>query len=73
MSLENPIDKDAGRRPTISPEVRRALVFLLLGPVLGAIVAWLVVAAMTGGKVDLYGIRACISIQLDRLCDQRSD
>jgi hypothetical protein len=56
MPLENPPEKDAGRRPLISPEARRVLVFAGLGPVFGALAAWLVVAVMTGGHVDLYGI-----------------
>jgi hypothetical protein len=32
------------------------LVFVGLGPVFGAFAAWLVVAVMVGGHVDLYGI-----------------
>jgi hypothetical protein len=38
------------------PASRRALVFVLLGPVIGAFASWSVVAITTGGPVDAYGI-----------------
>ena len=56
MPLENPSDKEARRRPIISLEARRVLVFVGLGPVFGALAAWSVVAVISGGHVDVYGI-----------------
>jgi hypothetical protein len=55
MPLENRPEKDAGRR-LVSPELRRALVFVGLGLVFGAFVAWSVVVVLAAGPVDLYGI-----------------
>jgi hypothetical protein len=55
MPLENRPEKGAGRRP-VSPELRRALVFVGLGPVFGAFIAWSVVVVLAAGPVDLYGI-----------------
>ncbi len=49
---EDPPD-DSGRGPT-SP--RRTLVFMLLGPVIGALASWSVVALTNGGHADVYGI-----------------
>jgi hypothetical protein len=52
---EDPPD-DGGRRHLTSP--RRALVFVLLGPVLGPLAIWSAATVMTGQHVELDGIPA---------------
>jgi len=55
MPLEYPLGNDDGRRPPISPRLRRALVFVLLGPVFGVLAAFSVAAVMIAGyHVDAY-------------------
>jgi hypothetical protein len=71
MPLENRPEKGAGRRP-VSPELRRALVFVGLGPVFGAFIAWSVVVVLAAGPVDLYGIPPAYLFSLIRMCDHRS-
>lgn len=57
MPSEDPPENDGGRRHPISPGLRRALVFVLLGPVFGVVAAYSVVAVMISGyRVDTYGI-----------------
>ena len=57
MPSEDPPENDGGRRHPISPGLRRALVFVLLGPVFGVLAAFSVVAVLNGGYLgDLYGI-----------------
>ncbi|NOJ42486.1 hypothetical protein [Bradyrhizobium australiense] len=57
MSPENPPENKNGSRPSISPGLQSALVFMLLGPVLGVLAALSVVTVMIGGyHVDSYGI-----------------
>jgi hypothetical protein len=64
MPLENPSEKDASRRPIISPGLRRALVFAGLGPIFGSLAAWSVAVVMSGGPVDLYGIPPAYLVSL---------
>ena len=56
MPLENPSEKDANRRSMTSPWARRVLVFVGLGPVFSALITWSVVALISGGHADVYGI-----------------
>jgi hypothetical protein len=56
MPLVDPSENDAGRRHPISPGLRRALVFVLLGPIFGALAAFSVASVMNGARVDPYGI-----------------
>jgi len=54
--VEGFLARRAGRRPIISSAARRALVFVGLGPVFCALITWSVVAVISGGHADLYGI-----------------
>lgn len=56
MPLEYPPENDAGRRPPISPGLRRALVFVLVGPVFGVLVALSLKAVADGGYPTDVGI-----------------
>jgi hypothetical protein len=49
MVFEDPPENDGRRGHPISPGLRRALVFALLGPVFGVLVALLMATAATGG------------------------
>jgi hypothetical protein len=53
MPSEYPPENHSGRRLPISPSPRRALVFVLLGPVLGVLVAFSLVGQ---GYRDPYGV-----------------
>ncbi|QHO71939.1 hypothetical protein ACH79_04140 [Bradyrhizobium sp. CCBAU 051011] len=57
MPFENPAQNDGSRGHPISRGLRRALVFVLLGPVFGVFAALLVAAVAAGGApVDIYPI-----------------
>ena len=53
---------DDGRGYPTSP--RRALVFVLLGPVFGVLAPWSIAAVMSGGHVELEGIPPAYLISL---------
>jgi hypothetical protein len=53
---EDPPENDDGRGHPNSLSLRRALVFVLLGPVFGALVAFSLVAVVAGEHFDSYGI-----------------
>jgi hypothetical protein len=56
MPSEDPPENDSGLRPPISPGLRRALVFVLLGPVFGLLVAFSLKAVADGGYPTDVGI-----------------
>jgi hypothetical protein len=56
MPPENPPENYSGRRPPISPGLRRALVFAWLGPVFGLFVTFSLKAVADGGYPTDVGI-----------------
>jgi hypothetical protein len=59
VSSETPPENDDGRGSSLItdlPWLRRTLVFLLLGPILGVLIAFSMIAVATGGYGDPYGV-----------------
>jgi hypothetical protein len=60
MPIEDPHENDSGRRPPISPGLRRALVFAWLGPLFGLLVTFTLKAVADGGYPTDVGIGIAI-------------